>query len=74
MGIMELPEQAARALEVVRRGGQDLRFEVSEICRARRYRLSVHYRARGGDEARLGLVYSPDRDALEALRARLAAS
>jgi hypothetical protein len=71
MDSMDLPDQAARALEVVRRDGRDLRFEVSEICKAGRYRLSVHYRSAGSDERRLGLIYSPDRDALDALRARL---
>jgi hypothetical protein len=70
---MELSDQARRALEVVRRDGRDLRFEVSEICKADRYRLSVHYRSAGGEELRLGLIYSTDRAALDALRARLAA-
>lgn len=71
---MQLTEQAARALDVVRRDGRDLRYEVSEICHAKRYRLSVHYRAPAGDEVRLGLLYSTDRAALEALGAELAAS
>ncbi len=70
---MELPDQAALALDVVRRDGRDLRFEVTEICRSGRYRLSVRYRARGGDEVRLGLLYSPDAKGLEDLGARLAA-
>ncbi len=68
---MELTDQASRALEVVRRDGQDLRYEVTEICHANRYRLSVRYRAPSGDEVRLGLLYSTDRAALEALGATL---
>ncbi len=68
---MELTDQASRALEVVRRDGQDLRYEVTEICHAKRYRLSVRYRAPSGDEVRLGLIYATDRDALEALAAQL---
>lgn len=70
---MELPEQAARALEVVRRDGRDLRYEVTEICHSRRYRLSVRYRPAAGGEFRLGLLYAEDRDALERLRDALAA-
>jgi hypothetical protein len=70
---MDLPEQAARALEVVRREGRDVRFELAKVCGDERYRLSVRYRkAAGGDDIRLGLVYSDDRAALEELRARLA--
>jgi hypothetical protein len=69
---MELSDQARRALARVRRDGRDLRFEVSEICKADRYRLSVRYRVAGGEEIRLGLHYSGDREALDALRAKLA--
>ncbi len=69
---MELPLQAERALDVVRQQGRDLRFEVTEICHSERFRLSVRYRAPAGDEVRLGLLYSPDRAGLEALRVRLA--
>jgi hypothetical protein len=68
---MPLTEQATRALEVVRRDGRDLRFEVTEICHAKRYRLSVHYRAASGDDVRLGLLYSTDRAALESVQAEL---
>jgi hypothetical protein len=64
---MVLTEEAARALEAVRRSGRDLRFVVDEICHSERYRLSVRYRAASGDEVRLGLLYSSDRDALAAL-------
>ena len=70
---MELPDQAARALEVVRRDARELRFVVDEICHSERYRLSVRYRAKDGDEVRLGLLYSPDKAGLEALGAKLAA-
>ncbi len=69
---MELPERAARALEVVRRDGHDLRFDVAEICHSDRYRLSVHYRGPSGEVLRLGLVYSTDRAALERLLGALA--
>jgi hypothetical protein len=70
---MRLTEQAARALAVVRRDGRDLRYEVTEICHAKRYRLSVRYRAPTGDEVRLGLLYATDRAGLEALGAELSA-
>ncbi len=69
---MELSEAAARALEVVRRDGRDLRFGVDEICHSGRWRLSVRYRAADGEEVRLGLLYSEDREALERLGATLA--
>jgi hypothetical protein len=68
---MVLTEEAARALEAVRRSGRELRFVVDEICHSERYRLSVRYRAAGGDEVRLGLLYSSDRHALAALAERL---
>ena len=73
MRAMELTEQARRALEVVRRDGRDLRYEVSEICKAQRYRLSVHYTSPSGEEIRLGLLYSSDRSSLEALGTELGA-
>jgi hypothetical protein len=69
---MELPERAARALEVLRREGRELRFEVARVCESQRYRLSARYRSDAG-EVRLGLVYSEDEEALEALRVRLEA-
>lgn len=71
---MELPDQAARALEVVRRDGRDLRYEVARICESDRYRLSVRYQPSAGGEFRLGLLYSEDRAALERLREALAAA
>jgi len=70
---VELTEQAAHALEVVRRDGAEVRFEVGKMCGDARFRLSVRYRARGGDEVRLGLAFSAERAELEALRARLSA-
>ncbi len=70
---MDLPDLAGRALDVVRRDGRDLRFEITEICHSDRFRLSVRYLARGGEEVRLGLLYSTDRAGLEQLGARLAA-
>ncbi len=69
---MELTDTAVRALAVVRRDGRDLRFPVDEICHSHRFRLSVRYRAPSGEEIRLGLLYSEDRAALEALGAALA--
>ncbi len=70
---MELPDRAARALEVIRRDARVLRYEVSEICHAGRYRLSVHYRTAAGEELRLGLLYDEDRAALQELCDRLVA-
>jgi hypothetical protein len=69
---MELPDKAALALAVLRRDGRAVRFAVEEVCHTGRYRLSVRYRSAGGDEVRLGLVYSGDQGALEGLCARLA--
>lgn len=69
---MELPEQAARALEAVRSEGRELRFEVDEICHSKRFRLSVRYVRRAGDSFRLGLLYAEDRAALERLASVLA--
>jgi len=71
---MDLPEKAARALEVLRRDGRALRYGVEEVCHTGRYRLSVRYRAAEGNEVRLGLLYSEDREGLEALLARLPAA
>jgi hypothetical protein len=73
MESMDLPEKAALALEVLRRDGRALRFGVEEVCHSGRYRLSARYKAAEGDEVRLGLLYSEDREGLEALGARLAA-
>ncbi len=70
---LRLPDQAVRALETVRRDGRDVRFEVTKICESKRWRLSVRYEQATGGEFRLGLLYSEDRDALERLRAALAA-
>jgi len=69
---MDLPEQAALALETLRREGRDVRFEVAKVCGDARWRLSAHYVGRAGDAVRIGLLYSGDRLALEALRDRLA--
>jgi hypothetical protein len=73
---MDLPEKAADALRVVKRDFEDVRLELAKVCGSTRsYRLSVRYRAKGRqDEARLGLLYSDDRAALEALRTRLSAT
>lgn len=71
---MDLPEKAARALEVLRRDGRALRYGVEEVCHTGRYRLSVRYRAADGNEVRLGLLYSEDREGLEALLVRLPAA
>ena len=70
---MELPDQALRALEAVRREGRDLRFVVDEICHSKRFRLSVRFVRAGGDAFRLGLLYATDRAALDELASRLAA-
>ncbi len=70
---MDLPERAVRALEVLRRDERALRYTVDEVCHSHRYRLSVRYAGSDGREVRVGLVYSEDRSALEALEARLSA-
>jgi hypothetical protein len=68
---MDLPDQAARALDAVRRDGDDVRFEIAKVCGETRWRLSVRFRKGGGDPVRLGLLYSEDREGLEELRLRL---
>jgi len=71
---MELPPDAARALEVLRGEGKALRFEIRKACEQERWRLKVCYRsgpAAGGAESQLGLLWSDDLPALEALRERL---
>jgi hypothetical protein len=73
-GRVTLSDQAERALAIVRRDGRAIRFVVDEICHSSRYRLSVRYQRPEGDEVRLGLVYSEDRAALEALGRELASA
>jgi hypothetical protein len=73
---MDLPDDAAAALDAVRRTGRGVRFEVRKACEQERWRLKVVYRATdaetGADEPReLGLVWSEDRQAILALRDRL---
>jgi hypothetical protein len=69
---MQLPEHAARALEVVRREGRGVRFEIRKACEQERWRLKVCYvPTAGGAESQLGLVWSEDLAGLEALRRRL---
>ncbi len=69
---MDLPPDAARALEAVRRTAGDVRFEIRKACEQERWRLKVRYRPPGaGGEAELGLVWSEDLAGLEALRRRL---
>jgi len=73
---MDLPPDAARALEAVRKTGRDVRFEIRKACEQERWRLKVLYRVpdpqAGGDrEVQLGLVWSEDRPGLEALARRL---
>ncbi|HSN92903.1 MAG TPA: hypothetical protein VLS93_16855 [Anaeromyxobacteraceae bacterium] len=74
---MDLPEAAAAALDRLRRSAADLRFEVRKACEQERWRLKVVYRASdpetGAPEPReLGLLWSDDRAAIQALRDRLA--
>jgi hypothetical protein len=68
---MQLPEQAAKALETVRRDGRGVRFEIKKACEQERWRLKVCYGAPGGGEVQLGLVWSDDLHGLEALKRRL---
>jgi hypothetical protein len=71
-GAMELPADAARALEVVRRTGQDVRFEIRKACEQERWRLKVCWRSPdNGGESQLGLLWSEDQAGLESLRDRL---
>ncbi len=73
---MELPPQAARALEAVRRKAQSMRFEIKKACEQERWRLKVVYvadDARTGQpvETQLGLLWSEDLAGLKELRRRL---
>ncbi len=73
---MELPADAARALDAVRRSGRDIRFEIRKACEQERWRLKVLYRAPDpgtGEEGQvqLGLLWSDDLAGLEDLRRRL---
>jgi hypothetical protein len=74
---MNLPDAAAAALEAVRRSGRNVRFEVRKACEQERWRLKVLYEAvdpRTGEEStvQLGLLWHDDREAVVALRERLA--
>ena len=68
---MQLPEQAVRALEVVRREGRGVRFEIRKACEQERWRLKVRYVAAGGGEVEVGLLWSDDQAGLEALKRKL---
>jgi hypothetical protein len=73
---MQLPENAARALEVVRREGRGVRFEIKKACEQERWRLKVCYDApdalgRGTKEVQLGLLWAEDLAGLEALKRKL---
>jgi hypothetical protein len=69
---MELPADAERALDVVRRTGREVRFEIRKACEQERWRLKVCWRPADGDrENELGLLWSEDRTGLEDLRGRL---
>ena len=69
---MELPEPAVRALEVVRRGGRGVRFEIKKACEQERWRLKVCYVPRTGTgEVQLGLLWAEDLAGLEDLKRTL---
>lgn len=68
---MQLPEQAVRALEVVRRDGRGVRFEIKKACEQERWRLKVCYEDRAGGEVQVGLLWSEDQSGLEALKRKL---
>lgn len=72
---MDLPETAARALAAVRANAGRVRFEVRKACEQERWRLKVCYLPAGAPEGaletQLGLLWSEDLEALEALRRRL---
>ncbi len=42
---MQLPAHAARALDVIRREGRGIRFEIKKACEQERWRLKVCYAA-----------------------------
>jgi hypothetical protein len=73
---MELPPQAARALEAVRRKAQSVRFEIKKACEQERWRLKVVYVAADAGtghlvETQLGLLWSDDLAGLKELQSRL---
>ena len=73
---MQLPEHAARALEMVRREGRGVRFEIKKACEQERWRLKVCYgapgaRAGGTEEVEVGLLWAEDLAGLEALKRKL---
>jgi hypothetical protein len=73
---MQLPEHAARALDVVRREGRGVRFEIKKACEQDRWRLKVCYDApdalaSGAKEVELGLLWAEDLAGLEALKRKL---
>jgi hypothetical protein len=69
---MQLPEQAVRALDAVRREGRGVRFEIKKACEQERWRLKVCYApASGGGETQVGLLWSDDLAGLEALKRTL---
>ncbi len=69
---MQLPEQAVRALDVVRRDGRGVRYEIKKACEQERWRLKVCYRTSAdGGEVQVGLLWSDDREGLEALKRTL---
>jgi hypothetical protein len=73
---MQLPDHAARALEVIRRDGRGVRFEIKKACEQERWRLKVCYgavdaRTGAATEVQLGLLWSEDLPGLEALKRNL---
>lgn len=74
---MDLPETAARALASVRERAGRVRFEIRKACQQERWRLKVCYLLAGAEEGtpetQLGLLWSEDREGLQALRRRLEA-
>ncbi len=74
---MDLPERAARALASVRGRAGRVRFEIRRACEQERWRLKVCYlpagAGEGTPETQLGLLWSEDREGLQALRRRLEA-
>jgi len=69
---MQLPEHAARALELVRRQGRGVRFEIKKACEQERWRLKVCYAPPAGEgETQLGLLWADDLAGLEALKRKL---
>ncbi|WP_242345591.1 hypothetical protein [Anaeromyxobacter terrae] len=74
--MLSLPDEAAAALESLRRTGKDVRFEIKKACEQERWRLKALYDVVDEDGApprtiHLGLLWSDDRQGVRDLKDRL---